>query len=104
MDAEIDWSHPIAGQGFSARVLLNYQPHLIYDLRPAPIVDVGGAADGVDQLAATPNIKGVLQLNYEVVSNLTATVQAQVPQRDEAEWQQSLFLWFGKCPRPGIPT
>ena len=49
-------------------MLLNYQPHLIYDLTPAPIVDVGGAADGVNQLAATPNIKGVLQLNYEVMT------------------------------------
>ncbi len=77
VDTEIDWAHPIAGHNFSARVLLNYQPHLIYDLTPAPIVDVGGAADGVGQLAATPNIKGVLQLNYEVVNNLTATVQTR---------------------------
>ena len=77
VDTEIDWAHTIAGHNFSARVLLNYQPHLVYDLTPAPIVDVGGAADGVNVLAATPNIKGVLQLNFDVVSNLTATVQTR---------------------------
>jgi iron complex outermembrane recepter protein len=76
-DVEINWAHPLDGHAFKARVLFNYQPHLIYDLTPAPIVDVGGAADGVNQLAATPNMKGVLQLNYELVENFTASVQTR---------------------------
>ncbi len=75
VDTELDWSHPIAGHEFKLRALANYQPHLINDLGPAGVFDVGGAADGIGGQAATPNVKGLLQLNYEVVHSLTATVQ-----------------------------
>jgi outer membrane receptor protein involved in Fe transport len=75
IDTEIDWSHPIAGHNFRLRALANYQPHLVNDLGPAGIFDVGGAADGIAGQAATPNVKGLLQVNYEVVHNFTAIVQ-----------------------------
>ena len=73
----MDYSRLINGRRFSSRVLLNYQPHLIYDLTPAPIVDVGGSADGVNVLAATPSIKGVVQVNYELLDNLTGMLQGR---------------------------
>jgi outer membrane receptor protein involved in Fe transport len=77
IDTEMDYQRLIGDRHFSARVLLNYQPHLIYDLTPAPIVDVGGSADGVNVLAATPSIKGLVQVNYELMNNLTAMVQGR---------------------------
>ena len=77
VDVEVDFARPIAGHEFSARLLVNYQPHLIYDLSPAPIVDVGGAADGVNVLPATPDMKALLQVNYEVIRDVRATVQVR---------------------------
>jgi outer membrane receptor protein involved in Fe transport len=75
IDTEIDWSHPIAGHNFRLRALANFQPHLVNDLGPAGVFDVGGAADGIAGQAATPNVKGLLQVNYEVVHNFTAILQ-----------------------------
>jgi outer membrane receptor protein involved in Fe transport len=75
VDTEVDYSHPINGHNFSARILVNYQPNLTYDLAPAPSVNVAGAADGVNVLPATPNVKGLMQINYEVMRGLSTTVQ-----------------------------
>jgi outer membrane receptor protein involved in Fe transport len=81
LDTEVDYAHPINGHRFSTRLLMNYQPHLVYDLSPAPIVDVGGAADGVNVLPATPSFKALMQVNYEVIENLTLTVQERYRDR-----------------------
>ena len=35
----------------------------------------GGAADGIAGLLQTPNVKGILQVNYEMFPNFTATLQ-----------------------------
>jgi outer membrane receptor protein involved in Fe transport len=77
IDTEVNYTRLINDRRFNLRVLLNYQPHLIYDLTPAPIVDIGGSADGVNVLPATPSIKGTVQASYEVMQNLTATVQGR---------------------------
>ena len=89
VDTEIDYRTQIFDRDFSMRFLLNYQPHLIYDLTPAPIVDVGGSADGVQNLAATPSLKGVAQFNYQLLEKLRTSVQ---------------FRWRGGVTQNGNPT
>jgi outer membrane receptor protein involved in Fe transport len=74
-DAEIDFRHEIVGRQLRLRLLANYQPHLVYDLGFSGAYDVGGAADGVAGLAAIPNVKATLQASYELLHDLTATVQ-----------------------------
>jgi iron complex outermembrane recepter protein len=96
VDAEIDYRHPIAGRDFMARLLVNYQPHLIYDLGPAGILDVGGAADGVGGLPVTANVKGVLQLSYEVVDNLKVTLQERYRNAVKQNGSQLLYFAMGK--------
>ncbi len=92
IDTELNYRRSIAGRPFSTRLLLNYQPHLIYDLTPAPIVDVGGAADGVNVLAATPNIKGLLQISYDVVENFTVTLQERARNAVTQNGNESLII------------
>jgi len=75
MDVELDYAHRLFGRPFSSRLLANYQPHLIYDTGPGGQFDVGGAADGIGGLPQTPNVRAVLELNYEVIPNLTASLQ-----------------------------
>jgi outer membrane receptor protein involved in Fe transport len=75
LDTEIDYAHRLFEHEFKLRALLNYQPHLINDLGPAGVYDVGGAADGIGGQAATPNIKGLLQANYQVTGNFSAIFQ-----------------------------
>ena len=75
LDMELDYAHRFFGRPFSSRLLVNYQPHLIYDTGPGGKFDVGGAADGIGGLPHTPSLTGLLELNYEVAPNLTATVQ-----------------------------
>ena len=77
IDTEVNYTRLVNDHRLGFRALVNYQPHLIYDLTPAPIVDVGGSADGVNVLAATPNLKGTIQVNYEVINNLTAMLQGR---------------------------
>ena len=55
----------------------------------APIVDVGGSADGVQNLAATPSLKGVAQFNYQLLEKLRTSVQ---------------FRWRGGVTQNGNPT
>jgi iron complex outermembrane receptor protein len=98
VDTELSYSRPIRGRNFSARLLMNYQPHLIYDLGPAGILDVGGAADGVGGLPATPNLKGVLMLNYQVMENLTASVQERYRNAVKQNGSPLLFFAYGKQP------
>jgi outer membrane receptor protein involved in Fe transport len=98
VDTEIDWVHPIAGHNLKLRLLLNYQPHLVYDLGPGGILDVGGAADGVGGLPATPNVKALLQVNYEVARNFTATVQERYRNALRQNGSTVLFFAFGKQP------
>jgi iron complex outermembrane receptor protein len=75
VDFDIGYTHQLAGRKFGARLLANYQPTLIYDQGPNGVFEQGGAAGGVGGLAGTPDLKGMLQLNYEVFSGFTATVQ-----------------------------
>ena len=92
IDVELNYARMIAGRPFSMRLLMKYQPHLIYDHTPAPIVDVGGAADGVNVLAATPNIKGLLQVSYEVVNNFTVMLQERARNAVKQNGNESLII------------
>jgi outer membrane receptor protein involved in Fe transport len=74
-DAEIDYRREIAGHPLRMRLLANYQPHLVYDLGFSGAYDVGGAADGVAGLAAIPNVKATFQASYDLLHDLTATMQ-----------------------------
>jgi outer membrane receptor protein involved in Fe transport len=98
VDTEIDYSHPIAGHRFTARLLANYQPHLIYDLGPSGILDIGGAADGIAGLYNTPSLKGLLQLNYQVVNNLSTTVQFRYRNAMKQNGAPAIIFAMGKVP------
>jgi outer membrane receptor protein involved in Fe transport len=75
VDGEFDFRHEIAGHNFTAQLLVNYQPHLIYNQGPGVTLDVGDSADGVGGLAAVPSVKGTLALNYEVIHDVSLMVQ-----------------------------
>jgi len=75
LDLELDYAHRLFGRPFSSRLLVTYQPHLIYDTGPGGKFDVGGAADGIGGLPNTPSVRGLLELNYEVSPNLTTSIQ-----------------------------
>jgi outer membrane receptor protein involved in Fe transport len=74
-DGEFDYRHEIAGHHFTAQLLMNYQPHLIYNQGPGVTLDVGDSADGVGGLSAVPSVKGTLALDYEVIHNVSLMVQ-----------------------------
>ena len=97
-DGEIDYSHLLFGHNFLARVLVNYQPHLIYNFGPAGIIDVGGAADGVGGLAPTPNVKGVFEVNYEVIRSLAVTVQERYRNALKQNGSALILFAVGKLP------
>lgn len=75
VDGEFDYRHEIAGHNFTAQLLVNYQPHLIYNQGPGVTLDVGDAADGVGGLAAVPSVKSTLALNYAVTQDVSVLVQ-----------------------------
>ena len=97
-DGEIDYSHLLFGHNFMMRVLANYQPHLIYNFGPAGTVDVGGAADGVGGLPPTPNVKGVFELNYEVLRSLAVTVQERYRNALKQNGSPLILFAVGKLP------
>jgi iron complex outermembrane recepter protein len=97
-DGELDYAHPIAGHHFLARLLVNYQPHLIYNLGSAGILDVGGAADGVGGLPPVPNVKGVLDLNYELVQDVAVTVQERYRNALKQNGSPLIYFDVGKIP------
>lgn len=75
VDAELDYRHDIAGHNFTGQLLVNYQPHLIYNQGPGVTLDVGDAADGVGGLAAVPSVKSTLALSFEVIHDVSIMVQ-----------------------------
>lgn len=75
VDGEFDYRHEIAGHRFTAQLLVNYQPHLIYNQGPGVTLDVGDSADGVGGLAAVPSVKSTLALNYAVTHDVSVLVQ-----------------------------
>jgi iron complex outermembrane recepter protein len=97
-DGELDYTHPIAGHQFLGRLLVNYQPHLIYNLGSAGVLDVGGAADGVGGLPPEPNVKGVLDLNYEVIHNVAFTLQERYRNALKQNGSPLLYFDVGKIP------
>jgi outer membrane receptor protein involved in Fe transport len=98
IDAEINYSHPIAGHRFSARLLTDYQPTYTVDQGPAGILYAGGAADSLAGLLDTPNVKSMLQLNYQVVGNFTATLQERYRNALKQHASPVLFFAWGKLP------
>jgi outer membrane receptor protein involved in Fe transport len=98
IDAEIDYSRSIAGHALQVRALANYQPHLIYDYGPGGVTDVGGAADGIAGLMAVPNVKALLQVNFDVTHNLTATVQERWRNALKQNGSPVLFFVTGEVP------
>ena len=98
IDAEINYARPIGTHKFSTRLLVNYQPMLTYDLGAAGIYYLGGAADGIAGLLQTPNVKGILQVNYEVFPNFTATVQERYRNAMRQHGSPLLFFALGKQP------
>lgn len=97
-DVEMDYAHPIVNHNFSARVLVNYQPHLIYNLGPAGVLDIGGAADGVGGTPPIPNVKAVADFNVELVPNLALTIQNRYRNALRQNGSQLLYFAVGKVP------
>jgi iron complex outermembrane recepter protein len=75
IDGSFAYNHSLVGHNFGLRLMVNYQPHLIYDMGPAGTIDVGDAADGVGGLAGVPSVKSTLNLNYELIPDLSLLVQ-----------------------------
>lgn len=75
MDGEFDYRHDIVGHNFTARFLVNYQPHLVYNQGPAGTIDVGDSADGIGGLAAVPSVKATLALDFELIRDLSLLMQ-----------------------------
>jgi iron complex outermembrane recepter protein len=75
MDGEFDYRHEIAGHNFTAQLLMNYQPHLIYNQGPGVTLDVGDSADGVGGLSAVPSVKATLALSYAMTHDLSLLLQ-----------------------------
>ena len=78
VDWEVDYSHPVFGHNFGARLLTSYQNELTYDsgAGSAGTFWAAGTADsGVAGLLGNPNWKSVLQLNYEIIPNLSMMLQ-----------------------------
>jgi iron complex outermembrane receptor protein len=98
VDTELNYHHPIFDHNFSARLLVNWQPHLIYDQGVGGIADVGGAADGVGGLPAIPNFKGTLQLNYAVAQQWLVSVQERYRNALRQNGNSALIFDFGKQP------
>ncbi len=98
IDSEINYAHPIAGRAFGARLLVNYQPTYTVDQGPAGILYAGGAADSLAGLLNTPNVKGMLQLNYEVINSLTVTLQERYRNALKQHASPTLFFTMGKQP------
>ena len=98
IDTEIDYSRAIAGHRFTARLLANYQPHLIYDLGPSGMLDIGGAADGIAGLYNTPSLKGLLQLNVQVTGSLSTSVQARYRNALKQNGSPAIVFAMGKVP------
>jgi iron complex outermembrane receptor protein len=98
VDIEFSYSRLIVGRDFRARLLANYQPHLIYDLGPSGILDIGGAADGIAGLYNTPSVKAMAQLNYEVLNNFTATAQVRYRNSMKQNGSPVIIFDMGKVP------
>ena len=97
-DLDIGYSHPINGHDFRVRAVANYQPKLVYDLGPAGVTDVAGAADGVSGLMATPNAKALAQVTYEIFDNLNITVQERWRNSLKQHGSKLLFFAIGDIP------
>ena len=98
IDSEISYSRAIAGRPFSARLLTTYQPTYTTDQGPAGVIYGGGTADSLAGLLNLPNVKSMLQLNYEVLPNFTATLQERYRNALKQHGSQVLFFTLGKMP------
>jgi outer membrane receptor protein involved in Fe transport len=98
IDSEINYSRSIAARPFSARLLTTYQPTYTTDQGPAGIIYGGGTADSLAGLLNLPNVKSMLQLNYEVARNLTATLQERYRNALKQHGSPVLFFTLGKMP------
>jgi iron complex outermembrane receptor protein len=98
VDTELGYTHRIFGHNFSARALVNFQPHLVYNLGSAGTLDVGGAADGIGGLPPTPNVKGVLQSSYEVMPDLTFSAQERYRNALKQNGSPVIFIATGELP------
>jgi outer membrane receptor protein involved in Fe transport len=83
LDSEVNYTRRLYGRNFGVRLIGNYQPHLINYVPTGP-VDVGGAADGIAALQGIPNVKALLQVNYDVLPTFTVTVQERY--RNAERW------------------
>jgi outer membrane receptor protein involved in Fe transport len=66
LDAEANYATRLLGRRLSLRGLVNWQPHLLYNNGPGGMVDVGGAADGVNNLPAIAGVKLLLSATWDV--------------------------------------
>jgi outer membrane receptor protein involved in Fe transport len=66
IDAEANYATRLFDRPLELRLLFNWQPHLLYNNGPAGLVDVGGAADGINNLPAISAAKLVLSADYRI--------------------------------------
>jgi outer membrane receptor protein involved in Fe transport len=93
IDYEVNYAHEVGdGRNLNLRVLLNWQPHLIYNNGPSGIIDIGGAADGIGGLPITPKYKLLASASYDITSKLRVLVQERW--RDKLKQNGSAAVFF----------
>ena len=98
IDSEINYARALGGRPFSARLLTTYQPTYTTDQGPAGVIYGGGAADSLAGLLNLPNVKVMLQLNYQVAPKFTATLQQRWRNALRQHGSPVLFFTLGKMP------
>jgi outer membrane receptor protein involved in Fe transport len=93
IDYEVNYAHEVGdGRNLNLRVLLNWQPHLVYNNGPSGIIDIGGAADGIGGLPITPKYKLLASASYDITSKLRVLVQERW--RDKLKQNGSAAVFF----------
>ena len=69
MDLEGDYGHTLFGRRFNTRLLLNYQPHIVYS-QLGSHYDQGGAAWGSNGLIASPSVQFSGFFTYQLTDAL----------------------------------
>jgi iron complex outermembrane receptor protein len=98
VDTEISYTRSLFGRKFNSRLLVNFQPVLFFDLGPSGVYFAAGAANSLPGLNQTPNVKALLQLNYEVFDGFTVTGQQRYRNALKQTGSPDLNFAVGKVP------
>ncbi len=69
MDIEADYNHTLFGRRFNARIMTNWQPHIVYS-QLGTHYDEGGVAWGQNGLIASPSVQVSAFITYSLTDKL----------------------------------